>query len=249
MNRSESIGALAAALAKAQAEIKDAFAGTENLFLKSRYADLREVLKSARPALSEQELSVTQLVGSSDQDVTVETVLMHSSGEWISETITMPVQVNKGLSQAQAMGAVITYARRYGLAAIVGISQEDTDATGSDAPSYSETQKAYFDKYIADGNALALHLFKNRVGDDVFIDLFNSFPAGEKTKQKAEVRRLENQGVNEFITLSEGVDNNDSGVVAEILEDQDSTVQHMLANSLGAKWKDCKSLLDSVKES
>jgi hypothetical protein len=59
--------------------------------------------------------------------VSVETVMLHTSGEWISNTASAPVTKN----DAQGVGSCITYLRRYSLAAFCGIAQEDDDANAS----------------------------------------------------------------------------------------------------------------------
>jgi hypothetical protein len=132
MNKSECIGELAEALSKAQAEIKPAEMNAKNPFLKNNYADLGSVISAARPALSKYGLSFTQLVGGDVNNVTLETVLMHTSGEWIGTIVNLPVGEEKGRSLAQNMGAIVTYLRRYSLAAILGVySDEDTDGSNA----------------------------------------------------------------------------------------------------------------------
>lgn len=126
MEKSEQINELAAALAKAQSEIQNVAKGKEGYGYK--YADLASVLEIARPALSKNGIALIQSASYADQSVSVTTTLAHQSGQWIGATIAMPVQVGKGMSYAQAIGSVITYARRYLLAAMVGIAQEDNDA-------------------------------------------------------------------------------------------------------------------------
>lgn len=123
MLKSESIAALAAALSAVQGEIENAGKNSTNPHLKSRYADLAEILNTVRPVLSKHGLAVSQHPAFSDGMVHVETMLMHKSGEFISSTISTPVQK----SDAQGVGSATTYARRYSLAAIVGLSQEDDD--------------------------------------------------------------------------------------------------------------------------
>ena len=131
MYKSESIAALAGALSKAQAEIKAAEMNAVNPFLKNKYADLGAVIEAARPALSKHELSFTQLVGGDAQNITLDTILFHSSGEYIGTIISLPVGDEKGRSLAQSAGAIITYLRRYGLSAILG-EYADEDADGND---------------------------------------------------------------------------------------------------------------------
>lgn len=127
MNKSDEINELASSLSKVQGEIHNAFKDKSGYGYK--YVDLASMLDIARPVLSKHGLALSQLCGSANELATVETVLMHQSGQWISSTIEMGVERAKGMSLAQSVGSVITYARRYALAAIVGIAQTDDDAS------------------------------------------------------------------------------------------------------------------------
>ena len=130
MNKSESIGNLSCALSKFQGEVQDIHKSKSGYGYK--YADLGGVLEITRPLCQKYELSVSQLCSNSEDNpdiVGVETVLMHSSGEWISSTMYMTQEVKKNLSSAQASGSVITYVRRYALAALLGITQIDNDSS------------------------------------------------------------------------------------------------------------------------
>lgn len=131
MNKSESIAALAAALAKAQAEMSNAIKSSENPHFKSRYADLAEVLNTVRPVMAKHGIAVLQMPSFAAGVASVETMMMHSSGEWISNTCSAPVSKQ----DAQGVGSAITYLRRYSLAAFAGIAQEDDDANGAVAAS------------------------------------------------------------------------------------------------------------------
>lgn len=123
MNKSESIKEIATALAKVQAAMAPAKKDSKNPFFNSNYADLNSVWDACRILLSSNGLSVTQLNQVSDSGVIVETVLMHSSGEWISGEILLPLDKQN----AQGVGSAITYGRRYGLAAIIGIVADEDD--------------------------------------------------------------------------------------------------------------------------
>ena len=126
MDKSESINELATALSKAQSCIEDATKSTEAYNYK--YADLSQILRLVRPVFAENGLSLTQFPCDGGSSVSVESMLMHSSGQWLSQKFSMDVEASKGMSKAQAAGVVITYMRRYALAAIAGITQEDNDA-------------------------------------------------------------------------------------------------------------------------
>ncbi len=129
MEKSESIKELAAALNAAQSTLQVAKKGSENPFFKSKYADLFSVWDAARPALTENGLSVSQIAETDPEGrAYLETILMHTSGEWIKGRL--PLMALKADPQAQ--GSAITYARRYSLSAIVGLcTEEDDDGEGA----------------------------------------------------------------------------------------------------------------------
>lgn len=131
MEMSDKINALAEALAKAQGEMKNAAKSSDNPYFKSKYADLAEVLNVAREPLSKNGLSIMQAnEGVANGYMSVTTLLMHSSGQYIKSTGSFPV----GKQDAQGNGSALTYARRYSLAAMLGIAQEDDDGNSACAP-------------------------------------------------------------------------------------------------------------------
>ena len=128
MTQSDTIGNLALALSKAQAELNGAVKSSDNPFFKSKYADLHECIQCSKEALSKNELSVVQTTDPGEGGrILVHTTLCHSSGEWIRGTIEMRPKKDDD----QAVGSSITYGRRYGYAAIVGLAQKDDDGNGS----------------------------------------------------------------------------------------------------------------------
>lgn len=124
---SEHINELAMALAKAQGEMRGAKKDTTNPFFKSKYADLASVWEACREALSKNNLAVVQPTKATDHGTVVVTMLLHSSGQWISgEMDVLPKSPD-----AQALGSAITYARRYALSSMVGIAPEEDDGEGA----------------------------------------------------------------------------------------------------------------------
>lgn len=120
----DSIGKLAAALAKAQAEIKGAKKDAENPFFKSTYADLASVWEACRLPLSTNELAISQITEIMDGTLVLRTILMHSSGESISSYL--PLLLGEKAT-SQQLGSALSYNRRYALSAIVGVAPEDDD--------------------------------------------------------------------------------------------------------------------------
>ena len=127
MNIERATPELFAALAKAQAEIENASKNAANPHFRSRYADLAEVLNTVRPVLAKHGLSVMQSTAFDGVMVSVETVLAHASGGSVSSTAScVPAKTD-----AQGVGAATTYLRRYALAAISGVAQEDDDGNSA----------------------------------------------------------------------------------------------------------------------
>lgn len=124
MNQSQELKDLFAALSKAQAVIKGALKDSANPFFKSKYADLESVWEACREPLTKNDLSVVQTTEFvPEAGVCIMTTLGHASGQWIRGTL--PIMAIK--QDPQGIGSAITYARRYALAAIVGIVQVDDD--------------------------------------------------------------------------------------------------------------------------
>lgn len=123
MNKSDNINELAAALSKAQACFEAAKKDRANPFFKSKYADLASVLDATREALAKNNLSFSQIPVKENGELLLQTIIMHSSGQWISGAY--PILTAK--MDAQGLGSGITYARRYALQAMLGVAAEDDD--------------------------------------------------------------------------------------------------------------------------
>tara|TARA_R100001480_G_scaffold87631_2_gene94941 strand:- start:6 stop:509 length:504 start_codon:yes stop_codon:yes gene_type:complete len=131
MNKSESVVELFKALSKFQGELENVEKSKSGHGYK--YATLGNCIDAAKAPLASNGLSVSQLMGSNDKgESTMQTVLAHESGEYISSICVMPIAKLAGggaSNPAQILGASITYMRRYQYAAIIGLAQDDTDAT------------------------------------------------------------------------------------------------------------------------
>lgn len=127
MKMSDTIAELATALSKAQGQIDDATKTGLNPMFKSRYADLAAIRSVIREPLAVNDLVVMQFPRTFDNCVEVETMIIHNSGEYMSETLRLPV--NKW--DAQGIGSAITYARRYGLMSMLTIASEDDDGNAA----------------------------------------------------------------------------------------------------------------------
>lgn len=120
---SEQINEITKALSKVQSSLKHASKDSNNPYFKSKYADLAEVWQTCQSLLAENNLAVSQALDIVDGKQALTTILSHSSGQWIKSTGILPI-CKPG---PQEVGSCITYFRRYSLAALVGIYQDDDD--------------------------------------------------------------------------------------------------------------------------
>lgn len=145
--KSESIKELTAALAKAQLAFKH-IKRTEKVGYDTKsgrkqynYAPLSEVIEATKQGLSDNGLAIMQFTKFAGENIVLETLLSHSSGEWLSGEL----YVGKQDQHPQSEGAALTYKRRYGISAILCIASEDDDdaeaATGKEGKAEMEDGK------------------------------------------------------------------------------------------------------------
>lgn len=123
VKQSPTLGKLALALSKAQRTMGAAKKDSKNPHFKSTYADLASAWDACREALGANELAIVQFPEAKGKEVSVRTLLLHSSGEYLEGTATASARDDG----PQSIGSVITYLRRYSLMAVVGIAPEDDD--------------------------------------------------------------------------------------------------------------------------
>jgi len=128
--QSKSITSLVKSLIKFQSEVKDISKDKVNPFFNSKYADINNIIQSIRKTLTSNDLAISQ--GNryciDSNGFYIVTTLYHSSGEWLRSELRMPIG---GKKDAQAVGASVTYGRRYGLLSILGISVDGDDDDGN----------------------------------------------------------------------------------------------------------------------
>jgi hypothetical protein len=122
---SEHINELAAALCKAQAMMDVAEKSSSNPYFQSKYANLLEIVMTARPALTANGLAMSQFPRGDE----LITLMMHSSGQWIESRV--PIRPPKG--GIQEFGSYMTYLKRYVYQAMVGLVSDDEDDDGEKA--------------------------------------------------------------------------------------------------------------------
>jgi hypothetical protein len=128
MKTSESLGKIAPALLQAQREIRFAAKDAKNPHFKNTYADLPAVIDAVKGPLNDAGIIFIQTPAPSDDGkLHLTTRLIHESGEWIESTAVTPLQK----ADPQGVGSAITYMRRYSLAAITGLYQDDDDGNAA----------------------------------------------------------------------------------------------------------------------
>ena len=151
MKMSETIAELATALSKAQGQIEDASKDGLNPAFRSKYADLAAVRAVIREPLAVNDLAVMQFPRTRQNYVEVETMLVHKSGEFFSETLEIPV----AKFDAHGIGSGITYGRRYGLMSILCLAAVDDDGNAATEKPFIPPTKLLSPKEVS---ALALEM-------------------------------------------------------------------------------------------
>lgn len=134
LRTSESIKEIAPAMVLAASKMGDVIKGAMNPAFKSKYADLATVIDAVHPALLSAGIVPIQSSSATYEDgnaiVSVETMLLHKSGEWFASTLNL----RPSKSDPQSIGSAITYGRRYSLQAMCGVAPEDDDGAASSGP-------------------------------------------------------------------------------------------------------------------
>ena len=143
MKTSSSIGAIAPAMVAAAAELAPIGKDAVNPAFRNKYATLDAIMEQVRPVLARHGLAVMQ-TGTAPETVDgrlmavgVETMILHKSGEWIASSVTLPVEK----LTAQGAGSALSYGRRYGLSAILGLTAEDDDGQAASARPAAPTRQ------------------------------------------------------------------------------------------------------------
>jgi hypothetical protein len=132
---------LATALAKAQASFPAVPKTGQNPFLKNEYATLDDIIGAVRKPLGDNGLSFVQLLGSNG-GMMLRTILLHESGQMLESAVTITPGPAKGVNDLQALGAAITYMKRYVLGAMLGVATDgDTDGEGAGKDAGKQSQK------------------------------------------------------------------------------------------------------------
>lgn len=139
IDTSQDVGDLAAALSKAQAEIKGAMKDSDNPFFKSKYADLASVWEACRTALTNHGIAVMQGPTVETNVLTVTTLMLHTSGQWARSALSTTLKDQS----PQVVGSATTYLRRYGLAAMAGVAPADDDDGNAAQGNVGEGKKAF----------------------------------------------------------------------------------------------------------
>lgn len=198
MDKSEEIDKLAIALAKFQGSLEQPSLNSEVKVrtktggeYKFKYADLSECKRAAKQPLADNELSVCQLI---EDDYSIRTILLHSSGQWISSKVRMP----SNTADAQSIGSAITYAKRYAFCAILGIvADDDEDANIASGNTAQKEQPKGQPKKMTNSNEkkeLTRDLINNEIAmESISKWIYNNEKKAKESNQPFSVENLINK--------------------------------------------------------
>jgi hypothetical protein len=154
--------ALNTALVAALSETKDIHPDSTNPFHKNKYASLAAHLAAIKPVFAKHGLAILQLPESENGSVGVRTTILHKDGGQISTYVGIPANAD---TSGQDAGTIISYLRRYALAAAAGVATEDDDGESDRAARASQSVKTT--KFIP--NPSAKPAYTGKGGDTQFI--------------------------------------------------------------------------------
>lgn len=241
MEMSEQINELTKALSSVAAEIRDVSKDVKGYGYK--YAAIDSYLSVARPLLAKYGLALVQMPSAQADTVTVTSMLSHTSGQWMRSELSMPVEIKKGLSVAQCIGMVITYARRYALAAMLGMAAEDSDASIAEGESPAEltpTKDVYGELLKALENNDGWHVLAIAADQPAFRLAYGRLGS----KQKAQCKELETRTASarfDYVNnLSDYANTGDELGAQQLLAElgENERAKRMVWENLGHKARD-----------
>lgn len=138
MKTSEQIDKIAPALLAAQKEIGNASKDAKNPHFRNSYASLGSVIEAVKEPLNKHGIAIIQTLSEGKEGLHLSSRLLHTSGQWIEDTAFSPISKN----DPQGVGSAVTYLRRYSLAALLCITQEDDDGNAASGGATPSTPKA-----------------------------------------------------------------------------------------------------------
>lgn len=138
MEMSPQVNEIAGAMAKAQAEIRGAIKDSANPFFKSKFASLESVRDACIGPLSAQGIAVFQSPSTDGSKVSIDTLLAHTSGQWVRGTMSATAKDDS----PQSIGSAVSYLRRYALQSFAGVAPEDDDGEAAEGRT-SAARSAY----------------------------------------------------------------------------------------------------------
>ena len=155
MNTSQDIDLVSAALVLAQQAMLPLIKDSANPFFKSKYADLQAVTEACYPALQANGICVMQSAESlGAAGINIKTRLLHKSGQFIETDCAIP----PAGQDPQKYGSAVTYGRRYGLQAAVGLAAIDDDGEGAMNRNAQKPVTTAIAKPAASASNAALHI-------------------------------------------------------------------------------------------
>jgi hypothetical protein len=140
INRSESIKEISVALNKFNEEISRISKDAVNPHFRNKYATLDKIIDEIRPILSKHGLSVIQFPSGDGERLSLSTMLLHTSGEYIESP---PLIMKPVKNDPQGIGSCTTYARRYGICAVLNLNTgEDDDGNAASNPNKEATKSS-----------------------------------------------------------------------------------------------------------
>lgn len=237
-------------LSRIQKELKTP-KGQFNSFGKYKYRNCEDILEALKGVLGECHVTLSDEIAQIGDRVYVKATAKISLGDQSIEVsaFAREAQSKKGMDDSQVTGAASSYARKYALNGLFAIDDtKDSDTTNNgQTPKKTEAPlsngaldaQVEFSKVVHEGSGIDLFLLSERVGDEVYTELYNSFAPGSKVRMKAKCDELYKYGkeqcqitVNE---LFEATNSGDTWSIRELVEPMTPQFKKWAVNQLNAE--------------
>ena len=195
---SKDLKELFTALAKAQGEFTIAGLSKENPYYKSKYADLTDMVKASRPALTKYGLSVSQkIVHNEDGAQILHTILQHNSGQWTDSKVRIVPPKN----DVQSYGSYKSYQKRYEYGSLIGVVCADEDDDGEMA--VHEVRKGYNEgtklNHKYNPKQQSLETITKEQLDEIRYDLKSHTDLAEEILERMQIQTLADMKKSQFL--------------------------------------------------
>ena len=202
----------------------------------SKYAGLAETIGQIKGLLAKNGLSHSWRTEQGNNMIAVTCCITHSQGHSECTSLSAGADSSGSKNSIQAIGSTVTYLERYTLVAILGLASSDQDDDGKASSSggmFVSDEKSILDALLITRDALGVYLLADSIGQDLYINIYNSYPEGMRMSVKRTIDDLHSIGLDILNNIETGLDSGDNFLVLENIEGMSNYTKRLLKAKIG----------------